>query len=644
MSEEVYQHKYKQLLKELSGYGYSESNKISKNEIILFLDLRSPKKKFDPNLSTQLLKILDIDEKKIISIEQFINGFFEFEKEINNNYESLKSEYLHQNDKYLNLITQCKRYQNEVLNNEGFSEDGKLFGKIIDINLKKKLEGVKEIIIKIIFGEQNAEVKQKLINQIEIVKDDSNKSFEFKADSKKNNIEFILQAKNDLGHIYNIGNQTYSLENIDKQEEFSDEIEIKENNNNNDDNLFAVIKFEMTLIWSYFKLYDLKRSIEEPTFQKMKTDYEEVEKNLKMIRRIYCEEGEEPEQSDIIDNKNEIKVEDNPKLRNNESNKPKYVIDEGFSKKKLFEFPKYNYVVEFNSIRIDEVINKGLDTNINNKLCDSIQNESNLLNNKKDEEKMENNEVVKNEENIEQKEKTEFEIESKDKEKNIENKEEEKKENDEEIEKKILEETKKNEENNVNMAENNIKIEDGNENEDEEPKDRNEEDPAIMERIKANEQKQIIDEKINQRENANNNANTNEILNSLPLQQNVQQEEQQQQQEQQQMEQQQQIRQEQIDNYNFNSGQNINPLNQRNKVPAKIISVKYHSAVLNNKMKSSAEATSQNNISTENMQEYNDNNFNNYYRVNPMNDAITESYQIPTNINQQYQYQYQYGF
>ena len=187
------------------------------------------------------------------------------------------------------------------------------------------------------------------------------------------------------------------------------------------------------------------------------------------------------------------------------------------------------------------------------------------------------------------------------------------------------------------MAENNIKIEDGNENEDEEPKDRNEEDPAIMERIKANEQNKIIDEKINQGENAYNNANTNEILNSLPLQQNVQQEEQQEQQQQQQQ-------QEQIDNYNFNSVQNTNPLNQRSKVPAKIISVKYHSAVLNNKMKSSAEATSQNNISSRKMQEYNDNNFNNYYRVNPMNDAATESYQMPTNINQQYQYQYQYGF
>jgi hypothetical protein len=44
------------------------------------------------------------------------------------------------------------------------------------------------------------------------------------------------------------------------------------------------------------------------------------------------------------------------------------------------------------------------------------------------------------------------------------------------------------------------------------------------------------------------------------------------------------------------------------------------------------------------MQEYNNNNFNNFYRVTPMNDAATKSYQIPPNINQQYQHQYQYGF
>ena len=630
MFEEVYQHKlkYKKLLKELSGYGFSESNKINQSEIILFLDLKSPKNKFDRNLSAQLLKILDLDKKKLIPIEQFINGFLEFEKEMNKKYETLKSEYFHQNDKYLNLMTQSKRYQNEVLNNEGFSEDGKLLGKIIDINLKKKLEGVKEIIIKIIFDEQNAEIKQKLINQIEIVKDDSNKSFEFKVDSKKNNIEFILQTKNDLGHIFDIGNQTYSLQNIYKQKEFLDEIEIKENNNNNDDNLFAVIKFEMTFIWSYFKLYDLKKSIEEPTFKKMKMDYEEAEKNLKLLGRIYSKEGEEFEQSDNVDNKNGIEVEDNPKLRNNANNKPKYVIDENFRKKKLFEFPKYKYVVEFNNKRTDKAINKGSEVNINNNLGDIIQNESSLSNNKEDEKNKknkENNEMMENEENVEQKEKAEFEIESKDKEKNIENKKEEKKENDEEIKNKNLEETKKNEEeNNVNMAENNIKIEDGKE--DEEPKDRNEEDPKIMERIKADEQ--IIDEKLNQKVNLDNNANTNEILNSSLLQQNAKKEEEQQQQE-------------QIDNYDINSRQNANPLNQTSKVPAKIISVNYHIVVLNIKMKSSPEETSQNIINSSTIQEYNANNINNYYRVDPMNTA-TESYQIPTDVN--LQYQYQYGF
>ena len=324
MSEEIYQHKLKSelLLKELGGYGYSKSNKISQSEIILFLDLRSSKRKFDRNLATQLFKILDMNERTILSIEQFINGYLEFEKVINSNYEKIKSEYADKNEKYQNLLFQCKRYQSEELNREGFSENGKLYGKIIDINLKKKLEGVKEIILKIIFGEQNKEIKQRLINQIEIVKDESNQSFEFKADSKKNDLEFILQAKNDLGHIYDLGKKTYSLNDVNKQEKFSDGIEIYEINNNSFESLFAEIKFEMTLIWSYFKLYDLQRRIEEPKFKKIKADYEEAENKLKMIKRVYSEEEveEEVEKSEIIGNKKEIEIDGNLRLSNNNNN------------------------------------------------------------------------------------------------------------------------------------------------------------------------------------------------------------------------------------------------------------------------------------------------------------------------------------
>ena len=65
-------YKTKLLLKEFSEYGYEKTNKISQNEILLFLDLHSPEKKFDLILTEKLLNLININPIQTISIEQFI--------------------------------------------------------------------------------------------------------------------------------------------------------------------------------------------------------------------------------------------------------------------------------------------------------------------------------------------------------------------------------------------------------------------------------------------------------------------------------------------------------------------------------------------------------------------------------------------
>ena len=73
------------LLKEFGEYGYEKSNRISQSELCLFLNRKSPNKRFDSILSEKLFNILGLNEASTISIEQSIIGIIKLENEIKNN-------------------------------------------------------------------------------------------------------------------------------------------------------------------------------------------------------------------------------------------------------------------------------------------------------------------------------------------------------------------------------------------------------------------------------------------------------------------------------------------------------------------------------------------------------------------------------
>lgn len=355
------------LAQELAEYGYEKNNRISQSELILFLDRKSPDGKFDPTLSEKLLKNLNLNQTSTISIEKFINGFIEFEDEIKKNAETFNTQYTLEKDIYDQIVEQCKKYESEKLNEEGFSENARLSGEIIEINLKTKIEGIKEIIIKIVHGDQEQEVIQK-VGEEEEEYENENKFFEFKASTKKENLEFILQAKIDSDDIINIGSKAYSLEGINTQDEFFVAIEIPENageedqNDDAEENLAAEIKAKIALHWSNFKYYDFQRRKEEPKLKKLNAEVKRVQENVKLLEGIY---GGESRNSVYTPKKENSEIEESIKL-----NRPRLTknseLDESFKNKKIFEFPVGKYIVEFNRERYDQIILKGVEVDFNN--------------------------------------------------------------------------------------------------------------------------------------------------------------------------------------------------------------------------------------------------------------------------------------
>lgn len=348
------------LAQELAEYGYDKNNRISQSELLLFLNRKSPEGKFDPALSEKLFQILNLSESSTISIEEFINGYLQFEEEIKKDAEQINTQYTQEKEVYDNIMEQCQKYESEPLNDEGFSEDAKLCGEIVDINLKSELEGMKEIIIKIIHGDQEQEIRHKLGEEKE--GENENKFFEFKASTKKDNLEFVLQAKNDSGEITDIGSKAYSLDGINSQDEFFVAIEIPENandkdeeNNEEEEKLAAEIKAKISLHWSNYKYYDLQRRKEEPELDRLNTAVEQAEDYVKKVQVIYNVDDKSLMQASK-------KEEEAIRLRQSRRSN----MDETFKSRKLFEFPINKFVVEYNNERVDEIISKGVEVEYNN--------------------------------------------------------------------------------------------------------------------------------------------------------------------------------------------------------------------------------------------------------------------------------------
>jgi poly(rC)-binding protein 2/3/4 len=400
------------LAQELSEYGYDKKNRISRSELLLFLDRKSPDGKFDPALTEKLFQTLNLSNTSTISIEKFINGFSEFEDEIKKSAVSFNTKYSKEKELYDQVVEQLRKYQSEKSKEEDTSENAVLSGEIIDIDLKTKIEGIKEIIIKVILGEQEQEITQNINGEEESEKE--NKFFEFKTSSKQDNLEFILQAKNDSGDITNIGSKAYSLEGINTQDEFLVAIGIPENANVEDEsneveeNLAAEIKAKISMLSSNLKYYNFQKRKEENKLRKLTTEVEQAEDYVKKVQDIYGGDS----RNSVQTSKKE-KCENEEKSRStNQKLAEKNNQDDNFNNRKIFEFSISKYIVEFNSERYDEIISKGVEVDFNNTIkvaspiklsqVDEEQNEKDKESENKEQNEENENEQVEQENENEQ--------------------------------------------------------------------------------------------------------------------------------------------------------------------------------------------------------------------------------------------------
>ena len=396
MSEasELKRAKVDSLINAFSQFGYKPNDKISVNELQRFLNSRTSTGNFDPILSEKLFQVLNLDPMSTISVSDFVNEYLQFEEEIKKNAEQFNKNLNHEQENHSNLLEEFHKYKTEKLNSEGMSENAKIFGEITDIDIKKKLEGIKEIIIIIIYNKDSKEIHFKIgdIHSSKL----KHQSFKFKPISRKDHFEFIMKGVNDKNRIFDIGSKVFPLNDVNSHEEYFINIVVPEIDN--DQEVAAYIHAKIVLFWNNDKYYEEQIRKGEIKLKKLTLAANKAADYLKKVREIFGKLTRKKVPL-IVDFNNEIKRKVH-KVKvahyNNEINNTNMIEQPAPGKNYLVEFNnlKQNiivpYKVEFNNTK--ESFKPGQATNDEN---NNLENENEYY------EQYEQNEINDEEQNIE---------------------------------------------------------------------------------------------------------------------------------------------------------------------------------------------------------------------------------------------------
>ena len=332
-SNQIQKIKFSSLIRAFEDFGYKPQTRVGQSEFRLFLNKKSSSGNFDSQLGNKLFEILNIDNRSVIPIQEFVEGFLLFEEEVARNAESFRIKFLKEQEIYNKILKQCELYKAQNLNAEGFCKNAKISGEITDINIKKKLDGLKEIIIVVIFNNKKEELHFKIGSDSTNLK----KKFEFNPSSRKDHFEFVMKGVNEKNAEFDIGSKIFPLTDITSQEEYFVQIVVPEIDNA--EQIAAYINASIILYMSDYKYYEAMLRKQEKRMNKYKNAANKAAEYLRYVREIY---------GDLTQIKPDLIVDfNNEKLMQRRGAK----LNVNFNNEIEAQVPGGNYYVEFNNER-----------------------------------------------------------------------------------------------------------------------------------------------------------------------------------------------------------------------------------------------------------------------------------------------------
>ena len=159
-TDEVRQ-KLDSLVNGLSEMELTLDSQLTRDQIKDFLSNRKINgKDFNQELTNKLFELINLnDENPTIVASEFLKGFVQLESDISNELNKFNDQYQKGKEEYKRLDNECRKYQQEKVNKEGFCENAKVTVIIEDVDIKSKIEGIQSISIKLIYNDEERETE-----------------------------------------------------------------------------------------------------------------------------------------------------------------------------------------------------------------------------------------------------------------------------------------------------------------------------------------------------------------------------------------------------------------------------------------------------------------------------------------------------
>ena len=269
------------LLRLFSKIHKSETSPLTNEEAINFLTKNG---NFEDKFLQKIMKGC-VPNQQTTTVGQFIQNLILAHRELKKSNEQLNSAY-QQKKKYLEEIEEnIKKNENEILNDEGLSDNSIVKIDLFEINLKKTNYEKYSITIKV---NDNIYETSQFFPDKKIIE---NEQFSFKPNTKNDLITFELHGINEGNNENNeIGQAFLNLNELIKQEEYEIQLTIPDQENssrvNSEENAAGIIKTKVIFIWSYSDYYKEQLVIENDVFEKIESNLNKTKNYLNQLNSL----------------------------------------------------------------------------------------------------------------------------------------------------------------------------------------------------------------------------------------------------------------------------------------------------------------------------------------------------------------------
>ena len=277
--------KIEALVKAFQAIGKDLNSELTQDEIYAFLDGKTKDRNgFNRKLLHKLFEQFNFSQNSAISVQEFIQAYVQYDTNIQANAEQLSSEIRKEQNEHERIKASYDDYKSAQLNSEGIAGDARITVTITEVNLQKKLDDIKFIVINIQYNDKEKNTK------FRTGEEQSNlthlhEQFVFTPRSKKDKFVYVLKGINANDEEFLIGKKHIDLGTVEKNEKYEIEVAIPEVDDIK--TIIANVKTEITFHWNDNANYEDRLLASEKKINKLSKGYDQFCQYLFQLNEPY---------------------------------------------------------------------------------------------------------------------------------------------------------------------------------------------------------------------------------------------------------------------------------------------------------------------------------------------------------------------